>query len=106
MSIDACLETGRTSTRVALKVVICVREPRDVCWSLVKRDGSSVGMSWSRAQRLWIQHYKELIHGLENIPAFVVSYENWMNPDQAEAQLKALARFLDVIAKEKLSKQC
>ena len=49
---------------LSLRVVICVREPRDVCWSLVCRDGSSVGMTWSRAQRLWMGHYKDLLQGL------------------------------------------
>ena len=47
--------------RISLKVVICVREPRDVCWSLVWRDGPSVGMNWSRAQRLWMRHYRDLL---------------------------------------------
>ena len=62
------------------KVVICIREPRDVCWSLVWRDGPSVGRNSSRAQRLWMRHYRDLLKNLENIPALVVSYENWFNP--------------------------
>ena len=27
---------------ITLRVVICIREPHDVCWSLVSRDGTSV----------------------------------------------------------------
>ena len=49
---------------IKLKVVMCVREPSDVCWSLVWRDGPSVGMTWSRAQRLWMRHYKDIINNL------------------------------------------
>jgi hypothetical protein len=79
---------------VNLRVVICVREPRDVCWSLVWRDGPSVGMTWARAQRLWMEHYKALIRGLGGAPAQVVLYEHWLEPHLAEAQLAALAAFL------------
>ena len=79
---------------ITLKVVICIREPRDVCWSLIWRDGPSVGMNWSRAQRLWMRHYRDLLKNLENIPALVVSYENWFNPDERDAQVKSLANFI------------
>ena len=79
---------------IALRVVVCVREPRDVCWSLVWRDGPSVGMTWSRAQRLWIQHYKHLIHNLENEPAIIVSYEQWLDNDASRAQLQGVAKFI------------
>ena len=80
--------------RISLRVVICIRNPRDVCWSLVCRDGSSVGMSWSRAQRLWIRHYKNLLHCLKGIPSFVVRYEHWLDPHFAFIQLNALAEFV------------
>ena len=79
---------------LSLRVVICVRQPSDVCWSLVCRDGSSVGMTWSRAQRLWIGHYKALLQGLDGAPAFVVRYEHWLDPRAANDQLQALAQFV------------
>ena len=80
--------------RLSLRVVICVREPRDVCWSLVCRDGPSVGMTWSRAQRLWMGHYKNLLHGLGDLPAFVVRYEHWLEPQLAKNQINTLAKFV------------
>ena len=81
---------------LSLRIVICVREPRDVCWSLVCRDGPSVGMTWSRAQRLWALHYKNLIHGLKNKPTFIVRYEKWLDPRAAKEQLQELANFMDI----------
>ena len=79
---------------ISLKVVICIREPRDVCWSLVWRDGPSVGMNWSRAQRLWMRHYRDLLKNLKNVPALVVSYENWFNPHTCNTQVESLANFV------------
>ena len=78
----------------SLRAVICVRDPRDVCWSLVCRDGPSVGMTWSRAQRLWMGHYKDLLRGLGDMPSFVVSYEKWLAPHSAKSQLQSLADFV------------
>ncbi len=79
---------------LSLRAVICIRDPRDVCWSLVWRDGPSVGMTWSRAQRLWMRHYQDLLNGLGEIPSFVVRYENWLNPNAANNQLTSLAKFV------------
>ena len=73
---------------------VCIREPRDVCWSLVWRDGPSVGMNWSRAQRLWMRHYRDLLKNLKNVPALVVSYENWFNPHTCNTQVESLANFV------------
>ena len=80
-----------------LKVVICIREPRDVCWSLVWRDGPSVGMTWSRAQRLWMRHYKEIINNLGEIPTLVVRYDCWFRHDEAIKQIQALEKFVGCI---------
>ena len=91
--LPAWIETSRR-LGIKLRAVICVREPRDVCWSLVRRDGPSVGMTWSRAQRLWMQHYKQLLNNLGRTPAFIVSYENWLETHTARAQLDDLARFI------------
>ena len=79
---------------INLKVVICIREPRDVCWSLVWRDGTSVGMTWSRAQRLWMRHYKEIINNLGEIPALIVHYDQWLKHDESIDQLKVLEKFI------------
>lgn len=78
-----------------LRLVICVRDPRDVCWSLVWRDGPSVGMGWSRAQRLWLQHYRALLRDGAGLDAHVVVYERWLQPAWAAEQLCGLAAFLD-----------
>ena len=61
---------------------------------LVCRDGPSVGMSWSRAQRLWIEHYKDLFRDLGDIPAFVVRYEVWFDSHAAKVQRSSLAIFI------------
>jgi hypothetical protein len=79
-----------------IRVVICLRHPRDVCWSLVWRDGPLVGMDWSRAQRLWLQHHRALLRYLGELPAFVARYEAWLRPGEAHDQLQALATFLGV----------
>ena len=78
----------------SLRLVVCLRNPRDVCWSLVWRDGPSVGMSWSRAQRMWLEHYRSLLRDGAELPAEVVHYERWLEPDLALLQLRRLARFL------------
>ena len=57
-SLNTGLKQAAHKLGLSLCIVICIREPRDVCWSLVCRDGDSVGMTWSRAQRLWMEHYK------------------------------------------------
>lgn len=77
-----------------IRVVICLRDPRAVCWSLVWRDGPLVGMDWSRAQRLWLQHYRMLLRHLGDLPACVARYEAWIRPAEARDQLQALAAFL------------
>jgi hypothetical protein len=81
---------------LGLKLVICLRQPRDVCWSLVWRDGPSVGMGWSRAQRLWLGHYRALLTQGRGLPAQVAIYEAWMEPSRARNQLLQLAQFLQL----------
>lgn len=77
-----------------LRVVICLRDPRDVCWSLVWRDGPIVGMDWSRAQRLWLGHYRAMLRHLGDLPACVARYEAWLHPHEAQRQLSRLSAFL------------
>jgi len=81
---------------LGLKLVICLRQPRDVCRSLVWRDGPSVGMGWSRAQRLWLEHYRALVTQGRGLPAQVAVYEAWLEPVRAQAQLLQLAQFLQL----------
>lgn len=81
---------------VGLKLVICLRHPRDVCWSLVWRDGPSVGMGWSRAQRLWLEHYRALLVQGSGLPAQVAVYETWLQPAGAAEQLLRIANFLNL----------
>lgn len=83
-----------TRLGIELKLVICLRNPRDVCWSLVWRDGPLVGMGWRRAQRLWLQHYRALLVEGSGLPAQVVLYDHWLERKLAEHQLTALAQFL------------
>ena len=86
--------TAAARLEIQLKLVICLRNPRDVCWSLVWRDGPTVGMGWQRAQRLWLGHYRALLMEGQGLPAQVVLYEHWLEPTLAEPQLMALAQFL------------
>ena len=86
---------------IKLKVVMCVREPSDVCWSLVWRDGPSVGMTWSRAQRLWMRHYKDIISNLGDIPTLVVRYECWFRQNDAIKQIQDLENFVGGISTPK-----
>ena len=79
-----------------LKLVICLRQPRDVCWSLVWRDGPQVGMNWGRAQRLWIEHYRALLRDAEGLPKHIAQYEQWLQPKEAFRQLADLRAFLQL----------
>jgi hypothetical protein len=81
---------------IQLKLVICLRQPRDVCWSLVWLDGPSVGMGWGRAQRLWLEHYRALLVQGRDLPAQVAVYEAWLQPELAQSQLQRLAAFLQL----------
>jgi hypothetical protein len=81
---------------IDVKLVICLRQPQDVCWSLVWRDGPSVGMGWSRAQRLWLEHYRAVLLQGRRLPAQVAVYETWLEPAQADHQLLQLAAFLSL----------
>ena len=91
-----------TRLDLELKLVICLRNPRDVCWSLVWRDGPLVGMGWKRAQRLWLQHYRALLVEGYGLPAMVVLYEHWLAPKLAVPQLEALTQFLGLIPSPEL----
>ena len=51
-------------------------------------------MTWSRAQRLWMEHYKALIKNLDGEQTFVVQYEQWFNQKTAKDQIVALANFV------------
>ena len=50
----------------------------------------------SRAQRLWMGHYKHLLRGLGDFPSCVVSYEYWLDIHLAN-KLKSLAKFLGIV---------
>lgn len=81
---------------IQIKLLICVREPRDVCRSLVVRDGPQVGMDWSRAQRLWLEHYLAILNGSEGLSFLVTQYESWLDRTQAKEQLIKVANFIDL----------
>ena len=96
---------------IRIKLLICLRNPRDVCWSLVWRDGLSVGMGWKRAQKLWLMYYKtiyksigssfngeNLVNGIKcpGITSKIVSYEAWFQPQEASKQLASIQEFLEL----------
>ena len=81
---------------IQIKLLICVREPRDVCRSLVVRDGPQVGMDWNRAQRLWLEHYLAILNDSEGLSFLVTQYESWLDRIQAKEQLIKVASFIDL----------
>ena len=103
---------------IRIKLLICLRNPRDVCWSLVWRDGLSVGMGWKRAQKLWLMHYKtiyksigstfngeNLVNGIKcpGITSKIVNYEAWFQPQEASKQLASIQEFLEINSHNELA---
>jgi len=103
---------------IRIKLLICLRNPRDVCWSLVWRDGLTVGMGWKRAQKLWLMHYKSiyksigstlngenLVNGIKcpGITSKIVNYEAWFQPQQASKQIASIQEFLEISSDNSLA---
>lgn len=82
--------------KLQLKLVICIREPRDVCGALVWDEEPSAATGWTSSQRLWLEHYRAaLLHG-SDLPTQIALYEAWLKPTLAIAQLQNLAKFVAV----------
>ena len=75
---------------IPLKLLLAVRNPKEVAMSLVARDQSYTGMDEWRAQQLWWHHNAQVLKYSDQTPLQVVSYDHWFNPEAAERQLLQL----------------
>ncbi len=82
------------SLGIQLHVIYSLRDPSEVCTSLLNRDGPLVGMDLDRAETLWCLHYSELFRDSINLPCHGVDYELWFS--QPQQQLQRIARVLQV----------
>jgi len=67
-----------------LRLVLAVRDPREVAVSLCHRDAGPTGMTAERAQRLWWHHNQQLLHDAADLPLQVIDYGRWFS-SRAEA---------------------
>ncbi|MEB3235844.1 MAG: hypothetical protein VKM98_10500, partial [Cyanobacteriota bacterium] len=83
------------SLELDLRIVLSLRDPREVQRSLVQRDRSSTGMTSWRAQQLWWRHNSQAaFDSLQaDLPLLVVHYSRWFDAKQADRQLQRLAKF-------------
>ena len=77
--------------KIPLRILLAVRDPREVMVSLVQRDQVYTGMDAWRAQQLWWRHNAQVIRDCQGLPFNVVSYSNWFDPETADLQLQQLA---------------
>ena len=77
-----------------IRLVLSVREPREVVTSLVQRDRNAAGMTAWRAQQLWWRHNLQVLRDATTaeLPLHVLHYEEWFN-QQAHQQLERLHHF-------------
>ncbi|MCP9815999.1 glycosyltransferase [Synechococcus sp. GreenBA-s] len=79
-----------------LKVVLCLRDPREVSTSLLRRDRLSAGMTAWRAQQLWWRHTLQALLDSQGLPLHPLHYGRWFEPSGQggpERQLQELVRF-------------
>ena len=76
---------------IQLKLLLAIRDPKEVIMSLVQRDGAFTGMDEWRAQQLWWHHNAQVLRTRGKIPLQIISYSHWFNPLTADQQLHQLA---------------
>src|SRR5689334_7060624 len=74
----------------SMKVVICVRNPRDVAQSLFKRDAFSAGMAFD----LWLAYNQSVLASTERENRIITHYDSYFEDPYAE--LKRILLFLDM----------
>jgi hypothetical protein len=72
--------------RMPLRVVVSLRDPAEVCASLLRRDGPLVGMDLERAEALWLLHHEELLTNVRGLPCQGVEYGLWFSRPQAQLE--------------------
>ena len=82
-----------------LKVIICVRDPREVAQSLHKRGVSSAAFSFN----LWMKYNQAILHSTDPGKRIVTHYESYFTDSKAE--LKRVADFVGIsIQKNRIEK--
>jgi hypothetical protein len=69
-----------------LKLVLSVRDPREVMVSLQQRDQQAAGMTAWRAQQLWWRHHIQLLADAASLPLHVLHYSRWFSEPAAQLQ--------------------
>ena len=64
---------------IPLRLVLAVRDPREVAISLCRRDATLAGMTAERAQRLWWHHNRQLLLDAAELPLQVIDYGRWFS---------------------------
>ncbi len=79
-----------------LKLLLSVRDPREVVTSLVQRDQRATGMTAWRAQQLWWRHNLQVLADAAqaDLALHVVHYDHWFS-HKARPQLEGLKYFCD-----------
>jgi GT2 family glycosyltransferase len=79
---------------IPLKLVLGLRDPREVLVSLVQRDQQAAGMTAWRAQQLWWRHNLQVLSDATEaaLPLLVMDYQRWFSRSAAQ-QVEQLARF-------------
>ena len=76
---------------IPLRLVMAVRDPREVAISLLRRDAALAGMTAERAQRLWWHHNRQLLLDAAELPLEVIDYGRWFGSrDEALRQIAQL----------------
>ena len=82
------------SIDIPLRIILAVRDPLEVCSSLISRDASTTGMDINRAQLLWWRHNSEVINysRKHHLSLLTINYSDWFN--NSELQLRRLLAFI------------
>lgn len=81
-----CQELG-----IPLKLLLAIRDPREVVISLIQRDGELAGVDVDHAAGLWVRHHHQIFQDGNDLPLHVIDYSRWFS-DTAN-QLSGLASF-------------
>jgi hypothetical protein len=77
-------------------VVVCMREPIQVAYSLRRRNKITKGMGL----RLWYEHNRRLCTAVAGVPTWFVSYHNLLEEDAFVVEMGAALAFLDTPLEE------
>lgn len=84
------------------KVLVCLRQPADVAWSVRSRNGLPMWCTY----RLWQTHLARLLDNSAGLDLRFVSYEHLLNPDKNQAELLGALRFMGLDRSAEEARQC